>query len=61
MQVVVSRSERALLPFIAIEVEAMAARRALVLALETGFDCIILEGDSLVLIKQLTPYPTSAT
>lgn len=51
VQVVVSLSERALLPFTAIEVEAMAARRAL--ALETGFDRVILEGDSLVLINAL--------
>ena len=52
-QVVASLSERALLPFTAIEVEAMAARRALVLALEAGFDRVILEGDSLVLINAL--------
>ena len=50
-QVVVSLSERALLPFTAIEVEAMAAWWAL--ALETGFDRVILEGDSLVLINAL--------
>ena len=31
------------LPFTAIEVEAMAAKRALELALETGFDRVILE------------------
>lgn len=35
-QVVVSLSERALLPFTAIEVEAMAARQALVLALQNN-------------------------
>ena len=46
-------SERALLSFTTIEVEAMAARRPLVLALETGFDWVILEGDSLVLINVL--------
>lgn len=49
-QVMVSLSERALLPFTAIEEEGKAAQRALVLALETGFDRIILEGDSLILL-----------
>ena len=49
----VSLTERATLPFTAIEVEAMAARRALLLALETGFDRVILEGDSQVLITAL--------
>ncbi|KAL0016655.1 hypothetical protein SO802_003724 [Lithocarpus litseifolius] len=49
----VSLTERSTLPFTAIEVEAMAARRALLLALETGFDRVILEGDSQVLITAL--------
>ena len=52
-QAMVSLTERATLPFTAIEVEAMAARRALLLALETGFDRVILEGDSQVLITAL--------
>ena len=33
--------------------EAMAARRALSLALETGFDRVVLEGDSQVLVTAL--------
>ena len=37
-QVMVCLSERALLSFTAIEVEAKVARRALVVALETDFD-----------------------
>ena len=45
-QVMVSLTERSTLPFTAIEVEAMAAKRALLLALETGFDRVICEGDS---------------
>ncbi|XP_075640217.1 uncharacterized protein LOC142611959 [Castanea sativa] len=48
-----SLSEKTTLPFTAIEVEAMAARRALTLALETGFQPIILEGDSQTLISAL--------
>ena len=44
-QVMVSLSQKTTLPFTAIEVEAMAARRALKLALETGFHQIILEGN----------------
>ena len=52
-QVMVSFSERALLSFTTIEVEAMTARRPLVLALEAAFDRVILEGDSLVLINVL--------
>ena len=60
-QAMVSLTERATLPFTAIEVEAMAARRALLLALEIGFDRVILEGDSQVLITSLqiirTLYP----
>ena len=52
-QVMLSLSEKTTLPFIAIEVEAMAARRALKLALETGFQQITLEGDSQTLILAL--------
>ena len=52
-QVMVSLIKRALLSFTTIKVEAMAARRPLVLALEIGFDRVILEGDSLVLINVL--------
>lgn len=46
----VSLSQKTTLPFIAIEVEAMVARRALELALEIGFDRVILEGDSQILV-----------
>ena len=52
-QVMVSLSEKSTLPFTAIEVEAMAARRALKLALEIGFHHITLEGDSRILISAL--------
>ncbi|XP_065623642.1 uncharacterized protein LOC136064997 [Quercus suber] len=52
-QVMVSLSQKTTLPFTAIEVEAMAARRALELALETGFQQIILEGDSQILLSAL--------
>ena len=52
-QAMVSLTERVTLLFTAIEVEAMAARRALLLALETGFDQVILKGDSQVLITAL--------
>ncbi|KAK9993402.1 hypothetical protein SO802_023105 [Lithocarpus litseifolius] len=45
-QVMVSLSEKTTLPFTAIEVEAMAVRRALTLALETGFQQIILLADT---------------
>lgn len=47
------------LPFTAVEVEAMAARRALNLALETGIDRVILEGDSQILITALETSPHS--
>ena len=50
-------------PMSIIEVEVLAARRALKLAVELGFDYIILEGDSEILHKALlvegrnfTPY-----
>ena len=46
-------NKRTMLPFTVIEVEAMTARRALILALEIGFDRVILEGDSKVLITAL--------
>ena len=49
----VSLSEKTTLPFTAIEVKAMVARRALKLALEIGFHHIILEGDSRILISAL--------
>ena len=49
----VSLSQKTTLPFTAIEVEAMAALRALKLALETGFHQIILEGDLQILISAL--------
>ena len=48
-----SLSQLILLPFSVIEVEVMAARRALELALECGFQRIVLEGDSEVLYKAL--------
>ena len=41
------------MPSLVIEVEVLAARRALELALELGFDNIILEGDSEILLKAL--------
>ena len=46
----VSLLQKTTLPFTAIEVEAMAVRRALEFALETGFDRVILEGDTHILI-----------
>ena len=52
-QVVVSLSQKTTLPFTAIKVEAMAANRALELALETGFQQIILEGGSQILLLAL--------
>ena len=51
------------MPMSVIEVEVLAARRALELAVELGFDHVILEGDSEILHKALlaedrnfTPY-----
>ena len=49
-QVMVSLSERTLLPSSVIEVEVLAARRGLELAVETGFRNIVLESDSQILI-----------
>ena len=44
--VVASLAQKIPMPSLVIEVEVLAARRALELALELGFDNIILEGDS---------------
>lgn len=41
------------LPFTAIEVEALAARRALEFVVEIGVDQVILKGDLEILIKAL--------
>ena len=49
----VSLSQKTSLPFTAIEVEAIAAKMALELALETSFDWVILDGDSQILITAL--------
>ena len=49
----VSLSQRIPLPTRAIEVEALATRRAMELALETGLNKGVLEGDSQVLINAL--------
>ena len=58
-----SLSQKIPLPISVIEVEILAARRALELAVELGFDHVILEGDSEILHKALlvedknfTPY-----
>ena len=51
--VTVSLSELIQLSSTVIEVEALAARRAVELSLELGFDNIVLEGDSEILIKVL--------
>jgi len=52
-QVMVSLAQRIPLPNIAIEVEALAARRAMELALETVLNKGVLEGDSLILMNAL--------
>ena len=52
-QVMASRSQNIPLPSTVIEVEALAARRALILAQETGFTRVVLEGDSQILINAL--------
>ena len=51
--VMVSLAQRIPLPNTAIEVEALAARRAMELALETGLNKGVLEGDSLILMNAL--------
>ena len=48
-----SLTQQILLPGSVIEVEVLAARKALELTVELGFDNIILEGDSKILIKSL--------
>ena len=48
-----SLTQKLPMPSSVIEVEVLAARRALELALELGFDNIILEGDSEILLKAL--------
>ena len=62
-RVMASLSQKIPLPMSVIEVEVLAARRALELAVELGFDHVILEGDSEILHKALlaedrnfTPY-----
>ena len=62
-RVMASLSQKIPLPISVIEVEVLAARRALELAVELGFDHVILEGDSEILHKALlaedrnfTPY-----
>ena len=55
----VSLSQRIPLPFTAVEVEALVARRGLELALETGFGRVILEGDSKILITALKEHTHS--
>ena len=52
-QVIVSLFERIPLPSTVIEVEALAARRGMELAVETGFRNIVLESDSQILITAL--------
>ena len=52
-QVMVSLVQRIPLPNTVIEVEALAARRAMELALETGLSKGVLEGDSLILMNAL--------
>lgn len=49
----VSLSQRIPLPFTAIEVEALVVRRALELAMEIGFNWVVLEGDSQIFINAL--------
>ena len=52
-RVMASLSQKIPLPMSVIEVEVLAARRALELAVELGFDHVILEGDSETLHKAL--------
>ena len=51
--IMASLTQQITLPVSVIEVEVLAAWRALELTLELGFDNITLEGDSEVLIKSL--------
>ncbi|XP_065627687.1 uncharacterized protein LOC136066775 [Quercus suber] len=51
--IMASLTQQIPLPTSVIEVEALAARRALEFALELGFDDITLEGDSEILIRNL--------
>ena len=51
--IMASLTQQIPLPASVIKVKALAARRALELALKLGFDDIILEGDSEILIKSL--------
>ena len=51
--VLASRSQQIPLPATVLEVEALAARRALEFAAEIGVNKVILEGDSSILIKAL--------
>lgn len=48
-----SLSQKIPLPNMVIEVEILAARRALEFALELGFENVVLEGDSEILMKAL--------
>ena len=51
--IMVSSSQQIPLPGTVVEVEALAAIRALILAQETGFTRVVLEGDSQTLITAL--------
>ena len=51
--VMVSSSQQIPLPGTVVEVEALAARKALELALNCGLDRVILEGDCEILMKTL--------
>ena len=55
----VSLSQNIQLSNSVVEVEAMAANRAIELSSELGFDKIIFEGDSEIVIKALTEYSPS--
>ena len=59
--VMASLSQQIPLPASVIEVEALAARRAMEFSLELGFDDVILEGDSEVLVKTLKDGRNSLT
>lgn len=51
--VMASLSQKIPLPFTVIEVEALAARKAVKFAAELGLDRIVLEGDSEILVNTL--------